>query len=285
MSTDEQYAAIDAVNWSTLKRLEVSPLWLQWCAEHPQPDTTAYALGRAAHCAILEPGEFDARYAVRPDVDGRTKAGKAALAEWDPGERDVLRADDMVIVERCAAAVVAHGVAREALSGGRAEVVAQWVDEPTRLACKGRIDYLTTRVVDLKTTRRQTTREFARDASAMLYHGQIAFYHDGAIAAGLLPPDAPAPLLVAVQTVEPYDVAVYEYTDAALAAGRALYRRLLDQYGACGDADWWPGIAPDIVPLDVERWAPGAEENLPDGGSICEHTRRQAQRVLKGGAQ
>lgn len=258
------YAAIEALNWSTLKLLDVSPAWLRWCAEHPQDDTTAYALGRAVHCAILEPARLSERYVVAPDVDRRTKDGKAEWAAFQEsaGTRDVLRTADMDIVDRCAAAVQAHERARAVLSGGRVEIDAQWIDSGTAIKCKGRLDCVTDRVVDLKTTRRRTLREFTVDASRMLYHGQLAWYHDGAIAAGLIGADAPNPLIVGVQTVEPYDVAVYEYTDAALATGRALYRRLADQYAACGDSEWWPGIAPDIVPLDVERWASGAEDLL-----------------------
>jgi len=42
--------------------------------------TPAMEFGRAFHCAILEPERFAATYVERPDVDGRTKEGKAVLS-------------------------------------------------------------------------------------------------------------------------------------------------------------------------------------------------------------
>jgi hypothetical protein len=117
------------------------------------------------------------------------------------------------------------------------------------------------RVIDLKTTKDPLPRLFARDAARYLYHGQIAWYHDGAIASGALASHAAGPpMIVAVQTVEPYDVAVYFVSEATLEAGRALVRRLIDRLAACQAADIWPGVAPEPVWLELPRWADERDE-------------------------
>lgn len=47
-----------------------------------RPESSALVFGVAAHCLLLEPEHFSARVVVRPDGhDGRTKAGRAWLAE------------------------------------------------------------------------------------------------------------------------------------------------------------------------------------------------------------
>jgi exodeoxyribonuclease VIII len=46
----------------------------------PPKDTAAFAMGNAVHTLALEPEKFDERFAVAPQVDKRTKVGKAL---WD----------------------------------------------------------------------------------------------------------------------------------------------------------------------------------------------------------
>jgi hypothetical protein len=104
-----------------------------------------------------------------------------------------------------------------------------------------------------------------RDASALLYHGQLAWYHEGAIAAGVLPPDADPPSVVAVQTTEPFDVMAFRMTPQALAAGRLLWQSLIRRYSACQAADYWPGVAPTVLDYEVMPWA-----SIGDGESYQE---------------
>jgi hypothetical protein len=253
------YASIPAMNWSSLKHLATSPLLFDWRRTHPEPDKPAYMLGRAGHCAILEPKEFKARYGT---FDGKRDKRTAAFKEWmeeNPG-KECLKPAEHDLVMQCASRVMAHRVAAPMVVGGRFEVPIQWDDPETGIACKARLDYILPRsITDLKLTRAKTPRLFGIDASRLLYYGQLAFYHDGAITAGELPKDADRPGLVAAQNVEPFDVYAYMLTGTALEAGRQLYRSLLKKYQECVAAKWWPGIAPDLMDLDVEHWAPGME--------------------------
>lgn len=259
------YEQIDAVNWSSLKYMATSARLLQWRTTHPRPDSPALRLGRAIHCALLEPERWPSAYVVAPDVDRRTKIGKADWAAFqealDPAA-ELLSADEHALAERCADAIREHPRAVELLTGVRTEETLTWTDDATGLPCKARLDTITPRyVLDLKSTRRESIAQIKRDFASFLYHGQLAWYHDGAIASRLIPPDARTPYVIVVQTVEPYDVVPGRIMAEDLERGRALYRSLLDRYAQCKAADWWPGLAPDLVDLDLPAWAPAGDEN------------------------
>lgn len=306
------YADIAAINWSTLKHLAVSAKMLRHRVDHPREDTKALALGRAIHCAVLEPERWRAEVIAEPDEwDLRSNKGKAARAEWlaeksggefvpqpsfdrrtnagkeaakkfkamvaetntrvvvgteDAGqilgpEVTVLTRADYELAERCADAVQDHPTAREWLSEIRTEEVITWTDPATGLRCKARLDSVApTFVLDLKSTRRATLREQFADIARYLYHGQLAFYHDGAIASGAISRiGAQPPRLITVQTEPPYDVAPLILPVDELQTGRLLYRDLLRRYAQHVEHDIWPGIAPGPVEIELPRWALGGE--------------------------
>jgi hypothetical protein len=252
------YNLIQAINWSSIKNLAVSPLAYQWALDHPREDTAALRLGRAVHCAILEPEEFASRYILKPaGLDGRTKEGKAWKADAEASGLEVLDVDEGRVVKACAEAVRSHPVASFVFDGVETERVVEWTDAVSGRDCKGRLDALNRLwLADLKTTR--DLARFPRDFASHLYHGQLAWYVDGARAAGLLEPEADV-YCVAVQSVEPCDVVVYDISDAVLDAGRALYRRLLARLDECEAAGSWPGRNPAIETMELPRWADGAE--------------------------
>lgn len=284
--THDDYLKLPGVNWSTLSLLSaVSPKWLRYRSAHPREDSPALLLGRAIHCCALEPERWARDYAPRDTPPKPRKPRRPAAtsshvarnnyasaialyettyAAWEAehGGDEALTADQHALAERCAAAITAHPRAMEVLAHTRREEPFQWVDEETGIACKARGDALAREhITDLKSTRRQTLRAFYRDAGEWLYHGQLAYNHDGAQAAGRLSPIAHRPYMVAVQTVEPYDCAVIQLSPPDMAAGRALYRDALRRYAGCVAADWWPGIAPEVVQSELPPWAPGM--NLP----------------------
>jgi hypothetical protein len=218
----------------------------------------------------------DGDFVAKPNFDRRTKKGKEAESEWEAnvpagatvvnGAEDaafvlgehctVISAAEHELAERCANAVRAHPIASAWLESGRAEEIVQWTDEVTGLACKGRLDFITPmRVIDIKSTRMGSLRTITRSFTELLYHGQLAFYLDGALTAGLIPRDYELPGIIAVQTVEPYDVLPLFYSTEDLAEGRRLYRSLLQKYAEHCEADWWPGLSPGATQLELPVWA------------------------------
>lgn len=276
------------LNWSTLKYIATSPKLLKYRLEHPQPETPALRLGRAIHCAILEPAEFEGRWKSQDKCGGKMKAGEpcgstgslyldggwfckvkghAPAGAGEPPEGiEVITAEERELVKTCAEAAKAHQIAGPLLKKGHSEHETLWTDPETGTLCRGRLDFIrAAELLDLKSSRVDTVRDFTREVATRLYHGQLAWYHDGAIAAGKLPKDAELPLIVHVSTSEPYDVAVYRLSKITYQAGQILYRDLLQKYLDCQAADWWPGIAPDLLELDLPDWAggmQGSEESL-----------------------
>lgn len=253
-----RYEDIKAMNWSSLRHMATSARAFLAAQAAPPKDSPAMLLGRATHCATLEPDEFDERYLVAPEsLDRRTKAGKAWAAEHEDDDREVLTYDQAQQVEAMKTAVLCHTEASRLLVGTDREVTIEW--QAMGVDCKGRADALALdRLVDLKTCR--SLRRFAYDAADRLYHAQMAWYLDGGIAAGVLSPNAEV-FIIAVESAEPHDVGVFRLPDYVLQVGRDLYRRYLSEWLVCEHSGEWPGAYPEVVTLELPRWAdPGFEE-------------------------
>lgn len=278
------------LNWSTLRHLATSPKLLKWRLEHPQPETLALRLGRAIHCAILEPEAFGARWMSQGVCAALAKNGNVCSStgslyfegKWycrvrghapegagdPPAGVEVIPNDERALALLLAKSVKDHAVAAGALKDGKPETLLKWTDPESGILCRGRLDYLKAReVVDVKSSHADTIQSFVREFAGRLYHGQLAWYHDGAVAAGQIPADAPLPIVIHVSTTEPYDVAVYRLSKYTYQAGQILYRDLLRKYADCRAADWWPGFAPDLLELDLPDWARGmrgSEESMEE---------------------
>ena len=253
------YNAIDAVNISTLKELWAkSPRHYRHRLQRPSEPTPAMQFGTLVHCAVLEPDRLAERFIAEPDFgDCRLKANKAARdawrAEFEGSTAERISAAWVERVERIAEAVRTDPVAAPYLSEGRPEVVLQWRDEETGLACKGRVDWLSsTTIVGLKTTKAIDTRKFASQAASLGYALQWAFYHDGYAASNVA-----LPLVeIVVETEPPFDVVVYRIPDDVLDEGRNAYRDALLKLKSCRTFNDWPGVANgNELTFALPRWA------------------------------
>ena len=248
MSMDfDAYRAIPAVNWSSLKHLDASPLHYRHALTHPTEDTNRLLLGRAVHTAVLEPDEFPLRYAV---YEGAVRRGK----DWDAFQaanmdKDILKADEYRMCLTVRDAVRAKAEAATLLMG-ESEVVRQWTDEATGIPCKARLDHVMPELalVDLKTTKSTDEHEFTNSAARFLYHGQLAFYRRAA-GMGNIPV-----YIIAVEIDPPHDVAVYQVAEWALDAGEAKVTELLALLRFCQDNDTWPGRYNSVRELGLPAW-------------------------------
>lgn len=98
---DEQYWKIDAINSSALKTFINDPIeyqnrYIKKVLQFKQSE--AMNFGSALHCKVLEPEEFDNRFAVKPDgINLTTKTGK----EWreNVGDKKVISNDDLKLID------------------------------------------------------------------------------------------------------------------------------------------------------------------------------------------
>lgn len=230
----DDYAAIAAINWSTLKHMRMSPKHYRYALDNPDVDSLAKAIGRAVHVAVLQPEKLDETYYVYPG-DRRGK-------RWDEfrrahSDREILREKEWEQVKTVAAAVHADPTARIFLEGEFVEQTFQWEDQETGLPCKCRVDAVAGSLVEFKTT--ASLRWFPRDVTNYGYDCQIAFYSDALEANGV---QARPPRLIAVEKAPPYDVVVYRIKEDQLERARAEYRKLLHRVKECQESGEWPGV-------------------------------------------
>jgi hypothetical protein len=257
-----KYHALPGLSNSGISDLLQSPY--HYYSRHLDPgrpardETQAQQDGTIAHCAILEPNEFDKRYRVGPDVSRATKAWKEA--------EEKARADGLTLIKpeqydralRQSAAVWMIPDAAEALSSGRPEVSAIWRDPETHVTCRCRPDWVHETgggviLLDVKTYSDASPREFERQAARMAYHRQDAWYTDGyAIASG-------KPVLgfifVAVEMPWPNAASASMFDDDARAAGRRQCREAVSIYSECLDTGRWPGYPAGIELIRLPSWA------------------------------
>lgn len=252
-----EYREIEAVNntllWDIVSK---TPLHARYEQLHPK-DTPSLVFGRALHAKVLEPDTFGNKYIVAPEVDRRTKAGKATWAAFveSAGGREVLTQEDAASIEAIAQAMQKQ-VIHKLVRSGEAEVVLVWEDEETGLLCKARLDYLHRAfdqiIIDLKSTEDASPEGFSRSMAKYGYHQQASFYsHGWEVLANL----TPAFTFLAVEKNPPYAAAAYQIQAASLDAGEISWRKAIRTYAECLEKDQWPGYEDKILPIEIPQWA------------------------------
>lgn len=256
-----QYAALPAVNYSTLKEMKKSPLHYRHRLDHPRHDTRPLLIGRAVHAGVFEPDVFGREFIV---WDGHRvgKAWKQFAA--DHQSQTILTADEMDTCLGIRDAVRKHECASILLADGKSEQSIVWEDPETGLPCKARIDHAFSYLIDLKTTKSAAEWAFQRVMANMGYHIQLAFYREGlSHTIGQLTPA----YLIAAEQEPPHDVVVYEVTEEALALGWAECRKMLAQIRDCQRAGIWPGRQANLVPYRIDlpayMYGPENEDDVP----------------------
>ena len=218
--------------------------------------TKPMIIGSAVHKAVLEPGTFDQEYICAPDINRRTKAGKAELADFQAANKNkvVLGSDDFKEINNIADSVFSHKVARRILErGGDAEVSIFGTDQETDQLVKVRPDLLTAgSIIDLKTTQDGSADGFSKSCANFRYHVQAAFYLD--VVNGQYRNDFGDFIFIAVEKKEPYLVSVYFADSEMLELGRDEYRRCLEMYKQC-QSTGYSGYNSDMVrPIALPSW-------------------------------
>jgi len=272
------YHAWPCCSSGQLRALRRSALHLKHRLESPQADTRALKIGRAAHCAVLEPDTFDATFAVAEQCSAKTKKGEQCsrgaslyfasfgwlcgqhaegVPETSDNSRLIITASEYATSLRVRDAVRAHPRAKSLLAATEhTELSIVWVDDETGLVSKARFDGYAPNVLggvvwDLKSCANGSQAAFERVVFRDGLDLQGVHYLDGAAAVAL---GASHYVIVAAEK-DVAVVTVYRLLDEVIAAGRERVRALRRRYAECMRTGEYSGYSNDVVDLGLPRWS------------------------------
>lgn len=242
--TEKEYRSHPAISRSELWRIRESPEKFKYYREHPSEPTPALVFGQLFHKMALQPESVWDEFAIIPDVDRRTKAGKEEYAAFlaEAAEKTVVTVDMAQQAADMCAALHNDEFCRKLLSGAK-ETPYFWVDEMTGEECKCRTDCTVEigdipLVVDLKSTGDASTEGFMRSAVKYGYHFQAAMYLEGVRAETKREHGF---VFIAVEKEPPYAVNIFQCDKPFLTYGYDVFRELIGTYHYCRESGDWYG--------------------------------------------
>jgi exodeoxyribonuclease VIII len=251
----EKYHAVDALSKSMMSKILKSPAHYKAALEEHQEPTKSMQMGTAIHTAVLEPQLYSQVVAViPPDIDGRTKDGKA-WKEQHKSRIHLTHAED-IDVQGVANSVRRHPFWDIIHLPHRIEASVFAQDEETGIALKARPDLWVLEpaiLVDVKTTDDATPEGFSRTVGSFGYHIQAAHY--------MAMTGAESFIFVAVERKAPYAVAIYKLDAEWLQAGANLRRKAISTLHECRALDSWPAYPTATQTLSCPKWVLNKSEN------------------------
>lgn len=258
--TEKEYRAHPAISRSELWKLNESPEKFRWFKDHPEKPTPALLFGQVVHKLLLEPDGFESEFAVMPEVDRRTKAGREqynAFMEANDGKGIITLEMFRVAWEMAEKAKQEPFVAK--LLKGEHEKPFFWTDEVTQEDCKCRVDCITDiggkpYVIDYKTCTDASNDAFMRDAIRFGYHVQAAMYSDG-VEHNI--GTKPTFVFIAQEKTAPYALNIFQADEAFVQYGEDLFRELMGVYHYCrttGNFYGYLGRQQIINELQLPAW-------------------------------
>jgi exodeoxyribonuclease VIII len=254
--SDEEYKGIDAINFSAFKHFLVSPKHYQSYLSQKQEETPAMRIGTAVHSLCLEPQKWDTEWAVCPEVDRRTTAGKAmyaAFLEMSEGKKTLLSQE----------AILAHDVANSVRSNkffkkvtsGNVKVESVAVASFAGSNIKGRIDIYNEDLnicADIKTFAEiPTIDNIRRQIVRSMYNMQAAFY------VRLIEHvygKTPTFVFIFVEKQAPYSVALVEVSRYWIEHSLEEIEKGLCRYENCKASNIWNGLENENEPIVLRMW-------------------------------
>lgn len=265
VSIDEYHKDRSFVSSSMLKKILLkSPKTFHF--EHFQGKekeaSDAMKMGKLAHLAILEGDEFERRYVVMPKFEAPTlkgemseqsKEAKMMRREWIESQSPdsiIVTAEQKYNLVGMVKSIVSHETAKEFLREGLPEISGYYVDPETKIRLRIRPDFMSFErniISDLKKTKNCHERSFQYDICSdggafepYWYDFQLAMYCEGYF--HITGQKIQAASWLAIEDVEPWEIAVHPMTGSVQALGLVKYRTALRKLRACIDKGEWPGV-------------------------------------------
>ena len=249
--TEKEYNEHSGVRRSDLFKISESPEKYKWAITHPTEPTPALIFGAACHKYILEPNEWSDEYAIAPNVDRRTKAGKEEYERFcaENEGKAVVSQDQFDTMAAMANALDRCPMAEQLIHGknGETEIPFFWTDKDTQEECKVKLDRLVEIegryvVVDYKTSQSAQTDKFVHSMIKFGYTLQAAMYTEGVMVCKELDyrPDF---IFVVQEKDEPYSTnVIYVSSDSSVMQyGVDQFREYIGTLHQCKELDNWYG--------------------------------------------
>jgi len=217
--------------------------------------TPAMILGTAVHTAILEPDLFAENYVQAPEINRRTKEGKALFAEFELANegKTVLKPEEMDKIMSMTQSMLDHRLSKM-LDNTINELSVVSTDPNTELLLKCRPDALHQEYcLDVKTCKDGSPEGFQKAIFNFGYHISAAYYLKVLNLAGI---SCGSFIFACVENSAPYLCSFYELDQESLAIGTEEVNRALQgivEASAFGD---YPGYNQDMItPISIPNWA------------------------------
>lgn len=247
----KEYHSIDALSRGRLSQLKKSPAHMKYYLDHPEErDSEALILGEALHALVLEPDTFNSRFAVEPEVNKRTKAGREAIETIRQRfpEKTLISPKLWELAIRLAETITLHETIPALLHPCKKEVSLFW--ERDGVLCKARLDAWDQEfgvIYDVKTCQDASEQGFFRAVRDHDYQMQAHWYLDGLNRLG---EKAEKFIWIPIEKKPPYGVSIRECGSGLLSDGKTDIERYFEKYVYCKANDYWPGYSTAPVVLD-----------------------------------
>jgi len=208
------------LSYSSLKQFAKTPEHYMEYLDGVFEPTAAMNRGSVMHCLLLEPEEFEKRYAVTPEgMDRRTTEGKAKYEKFMKSAegKQVISNSDYLNAKGMSDAIKKNSAASKLMMQiTTTEKRVEWTHKETKLPLCGYIDGLGDKIiVDVKSSKNADPEDFFRDAFRLGYHIQAALYVHGMMRKGKMLDY----YFVVVEPAAPYGVAVFRADSKYLSFG------------------------------------------------------------------
>lgn len=243
---EEIYFAQHGVSVSGLKEFARAPARYKY---GQRQGTTAQAIGKLWHTALLEPHELDNRFMPTACERRGTKA-------WDrelmiAGDRELIKEADWDVMQAMRTSIVNQGGPLLDVINFPSKIVEAsffWTDWPTGIHCRGRADIAILEhgiAGDVKSCQ-DADEDFKFAVRDFLYHWQAAFYKRGLRTLGYPIEDF---VFFAIEKTKPYLYRPWIMPQEAVRRAENRIIELLPKFKMCLETGEWPGYPSDITVL------------------------------------
>jgi exodeoxyribonuclease VIII len=186
------------LSFTSIKEFQKSPKhYIEYINKPKTPPTDAMKLGSMVHCMLLQPELFNDQFAVAPEINKRTNAGKEEWAAFCSQHSDkiVVQEDDYQHARRLVDSAMCNKNVEQIVKGCH-DFEVEWSADIEDLPFRGFFDGVASDyILEVKTTSDGHPKKVMSEFLTRKYHMQAGLYH--------MASSKPVIYLI-VETSEPY---------------------------------------------------------------------------------